>query len=41
MLFFRAAIAIDRRARAARIADVNLGFAGGKDAQRALRELED
>lgn len=40
-MYYDRALALDRRARAARITDVNLGFAGGKDATRALRELED
>lgn len=39
-MYYDRAIARERRLRAWRIADVNLGFAGGKHAERALRELE-
>lgn len=40
MLFYDRALASDRRHRANRIVDVNLGSNGGKDSQRAVDDLQ-
>lgn len=40
-LYFKEALRLDAHARAARIADVNAGFAGGKDATKLVKQLLD
>lgn len=39
MLFYREALALDRRRSSMRVADVNAGMAGGKAARDRLAQL--